>query len=113
MRIIKDSARFLRINVEIFQAEDGIECLYIVYKCLNEGIKISMIFSDETMYYMRGTRSYEILNEILTAKGCYQIPFILVTAYEELLNNSSNSFKVVSKPLSKSQVEMALKLLFS
>ncbi len=111
LRIIEDSARRLQIKVEIFQAEDGLECIYIVYKCLNEGIKISLIFSDETMYYMRGTKSYEIISEILTAKNIPHIPFILVTAYEELLHHSDNNFKVISKPLSKSNTEMALKLL--
>jgi CheY-like chemotaxis protein len=109
IRIIREVSFSHNLNIEIFQAEDGIECVYLVYKLLNEGIKISLIFSDETMYYMRGTKSYEIVKDILCSKNISPIPFILVTAYEDYSYPNDVNLKIISKPLSKSSTEMVMK----
>jgi hypothetical protein len=63
-----------------------------------------MIFSDENMNFINGTRSSEIILEILERKRIVEIPFYLVTAYDKTLIETktvSSIKQVLSKPLSK------------
>lgn len=104
IRILQKISDKLNIKLNIIEADDGIECLYIVYKCITQGIKISMIFSDENMLFIKGSKCSEILWEILNIKNISSIPFFLVTAYD---NSMKDIFKskyvtdILSKPLSR------------
>lgn len=112
-RLLKKLSKSLGIPINIVEAEDGAECIYITYKCFKKGIKISCIFSDETMNFMKGSNAAEYLYNTFNSKNLNRIPFYLVTAYEDksTLNklNSDNVDHVFSKPLRKENVENILK----
>ena len=104
VRILQSVADELGIRLNVIEAEDGIECLFIVYKCIAQGIKISMVFSDENMNFIKGSRSSELLWEILQMKNMSCIPFYLVTAYDNSMIKKCKTesiSQVLSKPLSK------------
>jgi response regulator RpfG family c-di-GMP phosphodiesterase len=103
IRIIENASLSLKINLNIFEAEDGIETIFIFYKLIKQGIKISMIFSDETMQYMKGVRTYKIIKEILEDKNLQMIPFFLVTALSDMTFEDSE-LKILSKPLKEEMV---------
>lgn len=104
VRILHNISNELNIKINIIEAEDGLETIYLIYKAAIQGIRISMIFSDENMNFINGTRSSEIILEILERKRLVEIPFFLVTAYDNSLLKSKtncNIKQVLSKPLSK------------
>jgi response regulator RpfG family c-di-GMP phosphodiesterase len=104
VRTLKNIGNLLNINLNILEAEDGVETTYLVYKAANMGIKISFIFSDECMNFMNGLRSSNIIKELIEKKGLAHIPFYLVTAYEGNLldeNCTKDVTKIFSKPLNK------------
>jgi len=104
IRIISNVSKELGIKINIIEAEDGLECIYLLYKSLTQGVKISMIFSDENMNFMNGSRSCHLVAEILQRKNMSEIPFYLVTAYDEsMFDNKIMNYvkKVLSKPLVK------------
>jgi CheY-like chemotaxis protein len=104
VRILNTVSKTLNVKINIIEAEDGLELIYLIFKCVTQGVSISMILSDENMNFMNGSRSSEILKEILTKKKITDIPFYLVTAYD---NNLIEKFispsidQVLSKPLTK------------
>jgi hypothetical protein len=64
-----------------------------------------MIFSDENMTFIKGSRCSELLGEVLNLKNISSIPFYLVTAYDNTMIKmypTKNITEIVSKPLSKS-----------
>jgi len=84
------------------EAQDGIETLQLIYKCLSEGIKISIIFSDENMNFINGIQSCNILNDILNKKNIQKIPFYLLTSFDnKILEENEEITKVLEKPLRK------------
>jgi signal transduction histidine kinase/CheY-like chemotaxis protein len=110
-RLITQVAKNFRTVVNIIQADDGIECLYIVYKSIRLGVKISLIFSDQSMHFLSGSESAEMIHKI-TRKAHINIPFYLVTAYED--KNMLNKFKtdfitdVITKPMNLNQMKLIL-----
>lgn len=71
---MNDCANTLNTKLNIIEAEDGIECLYNIYKSIKDGEEISMIISDHSMNFMIGTTCEQILNELFL-KNLNQIPF--------------------------------------
>lgn len=106
VRILYNTSKALNIKINIIEAEDGLECIYLVYKCVTQGVKISMILSDENMNFMYGSRSAEILKEIISKKRIAEIPFYLLTAYDNTLIEKYISpciSQILSKPLTKDE----------
>lgn len=105
IRMIKNSAKELNVEINIIEAKDGIEVLYIMYTIINDGNKITAILSDETMDFLRGSECSKIINSIQVNKGFDSIPFFILTAYEDsnTINElkSCNILEVFTKPLSK------------
>ena len=102
IRAIQKVSNELSIRTNIIEAEDGVEVIYLIYKSLTKGIKISIIISDENMNFLNGSKCSEIIREISSKKHCI-IPFYLVTAYEfDSINHYIGACvdKVFSKPLS-------------
>jgi signal transduction histidine kinase len=102
-------ARELNININIVQAQDGIECLYLVYNSIKLGIKVVLILSDQTLQHMNGVEcSKEVYK--LTSKVNQNIPFYLVTAYEDktLLSGLDCITGIISKPLNVAQAKLIL-----
>ena len=65
IRNISIVADKLRLNINIIELEDGVETIFAVYKCISQGIVISMILSDETMNFLSGSKSSEITKTYL------------------------------------------------
>jgi len=79
---------------------------------LSKGIKISSIISDETMPFLKGSSSAQILGQILFNLHTPKIAFYLLTAYEDsqtlnALKNSHMDF-IYSKPLKNNCAEFIL-----
>jgi hypothetical protein len=87
------------IKINIIQVEDGIETLFAVYKCLSKGVKINFIISDESMNFMKGSESSNVVNSLVEKKGGVLIPFYLVTAYDSLNFHGLHNMKIIPKPL--------------
>ena len=103
-RILQNVSKSLNMKVNIIEAEDGLETMFLVYKCISQGIKLSMIISDENMRFMYGSRSAEILEEIVCKNRIAEIPFYLLTAYDNTLIEkyiSSSISQILTKPLTK------------
>jgi DNA-binding LytR/AlgR family response regulator len=104
VRIINSISKTLDVKINIIEAEDGVETAYLVYKAATQGVKISMIFSDENMNFFSGTQSSKVVRDITNKKRIENIPFYLVTAYDNNFINILNVdgvTQILDKPLSK------------
>jgi signal transduction histidine kinase len=105
VRIIKKVAKNEKLKVNVFEAEDGVESIYLTYKFISNGIKISAFFSDETMNYINGSQSSQVIKEIFDNHNLSPAPFFLLTAIQGL---DLKSYKLIKglypKPVSKSQI---------
>jgi CheY-like chemotaxis protein len=104
VRIINSVCKSLDIKINILEAEDGVETIYLVYKALLQGHKISLIFSDENMNFISGISSSSIIRDLTNKKKMSDIPFYLVTAYDSSHLNKkimSSVNCVYEKPLSR------------
>lgn len=110
IRILSEVCIAENITMNIIEAEDGIECIYAFYKCLKKGIKIHLIFSDETMNFMNGIKTAQNLRDITKEKNLQLAPFYLVTAYDDAFINlksdilSGSLTKFLSKPLNREDI---------
>ncbi len=104
IRCIDSACKDLKVPFRVIESEDGIETYFLFYKCLLEGIKIDIIFSDECMIYQKGSRTSELINELSIMKNLSFTPFYLVTAYEKefIKANNKGLTDILPKPLSKS-----------
>jgi signal transduction histidine kinase len=102
--------------LNILEAEDGIECLYYLFLCNKKGIKVSAIFSDQTMNYLDGSYILSILNTLVAKKSINSIPFYIVTAYEDegtlLVLRDALPKEIYTKPLKRKIVEKIIKELY-
>jgi CheY-like chemotaxis protein len=111
IRILHNLSISLKIKLNIIEADDGLETLYLVYRCITQGVRISMIISDENMNFMYGSRTAEILTEIISRKRIAEIPFYLLTAYDNILIQkyiSSSIRQILTKPLTKDTARILL-----
>lgn len=107
IRTLKSISKEYNISLNIEQAADGIEALFIIYKYLNDGLTIDTIITDETMTYLNGTILSEIYIKFIKSKTQSNIPIYLLTAYEDsntILNIKNEMIfeSIFTKPLSKS-----------
>ena len=98
IRILNKTAESMQINIKIIEAEDGIECLYHVYKLIKKGLKLKAIISDEMMSHLNGSKSAEILKSLKNLRS-ESIPFYLLTAYPDVKSEFIDY--LLSKPLNK------------
>jgi response regulator RpfG family c-di-GMP phosphodiesterase len=104
IRTLKNVSKSLNLNVNIIETVDGVETLSLVYKYLNMGTKISLIFSDENMNCMNGTKSCDLIKELLVRKKSEDIPFYMLTACEGIVSNPNsrcNVTRILEKPLER------------
>lgn len=87
----------------IISATDGIEALQIYLNCINNGCPVDIILSDQTMNFMCGTQLAILVNKEID--GFYRkTKFYLVTAYENMLDDTNIITAVLNKPLTKSKL---------
>jgi two-component SAPR family response regulator len=106
-RIIISISQQLGLKINIIESSDGMETAYLVYKAAIKGIKISLIFSDENMYFLNGTQSANIILEMTKKIEISEIPFYLVTSYNHYFfesQNIKNIKKIINKPLCKNDL---------
>ena len=108
-RLITIFAKKNNIKVNFIEAEDGFECLYLLYICIKKGVKISCVISDQTMNYLDGTVTAKVLKELAHSDKMFSIPFYILTAYED--ENIIKKLKlspitnIFSKPINKIFIE--------
>lgn len=109
IRTLIKVANKLKININIFEVEDGVECLFAMYKLIKWGLNIDIIFSDQTMNYMNGTECASLIEQIFLKKTKIYTPFYLVTAYGNTgIEINGNIKEVLAKPLSEKCIERIL-----
>jgi hypothetical protein len=104
IRLLKTSARELDLKINIIEAQDGIETIFILYRALSIGLDISRIISDENMIFLNGLKCSQILYDISVKQKKILTPFYLLTAYEDAYLEASTTGTVKSvhsKPLNK------------
>ena len=101
--------------VNIYELEDGFECLYCIYYLNLNGIKLDFIIIDETMKFMSGSMCSEILDKC-SHNSIFQIDSIFIlSAYELEFLKDKYSFipsvkYVFNKPLTVGSIDTLLKL---
>jgi len=111
-RLISDFANKKNVNITFIEAEDGLECLYIVYICFRKGIKISCVISDQSMLNLNGCITATILKKLTNSEIYDELPFYILTAYED--ESTINNLKLApitnlfSKPIKKEHIDQIL-----
>jgi signal transduction histidine kinase/CheY-like chemotaxis protein len=112
IRLLRQYFKRNNLNIEIQEASDGIECLYLYYNTLNNGKELALIVSDQTMTFMSGTTCAEVLHDVIKGNGLRTVPFVILTAYELSSINVGNSvLDILTKPLTNNSIEKLVKYL--
>jgi nitrogen-specific signal transduction histidine kinase len=108
IRMLSKISKETNRKICVLEAEDGIECLYLVFKCIKIGIHISFIMSDDIMEFIKGVKSAELLKNMLEHKFP-PIPFYLLSGmlyeddYKKQYSLSISEFLV--KPIRQDKVK--------
>jgi signal transduction histidine kinase/CheY-like chemotaxis protein len=106
VRIIKSYCDSNDLKINIREAEDGIECLFLYYQSMKKGKPVSFIVSDQTMNVMDGSMCAAILHDIANARQLQPVPFFILTAYENFSVKNGNTVRsIYSKPLTKNNID--------
>jgi signal transduction histidine kinase/CheY-like chemotaxis protein len=112
IRLLKRLFNKRGLDIDIQEASDGIECLYLYYLSFMQGNSISLIISDQTMTVMNGITCADILYDISKSIGSRCVPFVLLTAYELSTINMKNSIVgCFTKPISECSLDKIIKLI--
>jgi signal transduction histidine kinase/CheY-like chemotaxis protein len=109
LRVLKHTANKLKINCTFVEAEDGVECISIVYNLLKDGKRIDGIISDEMMNHMNGSTTAEILKKLKNLNS-QLIPFYLLSALTDFNNNYIDYF--ISKPIVEKEAKKIFKAFY-
>jgi len=102
-----------KIEFEIEECSDGIECLYKLYLGTINGIKYDLILTDETMNFMKGSSMAKIIKSLAKENLIKDIKIFMITSYEaETLSKKYFDVidKVLTKPLTYQMLEAILNL---
>ena len=112
IRILEKVALEINKKINILESEDGLETLYILFKNINNGIRLDGILTDENMKFMNGTDTSKILKNIVEKNGNFNVPIFLLSAYEDkkCIDGIEYFQEIFSKPLNKNSAEKILKL---
>jgi signal transduction histidine kinase len=98
VRMITEYCKKKGKDHKIFEAGDGLECLGLYYQTFKQGLKVLFIISDQSMTFLNGADSAKILYELNREKGMVEIPFFILTAYEQFALDSGVR-GIYTKPL--------------
>jgi signal transduction histidine kinase len=109
IRLIHDTFENLNFPFILIEADDGAECIFLVYRLISLGLKISLISSDQTMNYILGSTAADIISGMCKKTNIPKIPYVLLSAFNQFEHNDSVD-KFISKPLTKNKINELLKL---
>jgi signal transduction histidine kinase len=111
MRLLSKAFKEKNLSINIIEASDGIDCLNIYYSFIKDGKSVSCILSDETMVYMNGSNTAQLIDNIAKNKNILHVPFYILSAYENLSLGSAKSAidNIFTKPLRKQYIEEIIK----
>ena len=91
------------LEINIIEANDGIECIFAMYLANLNKIKINFIITDENMNYINGTNASEIIKNIIKNGKFGDVPIFMSTANLKNLTVAKPDIikKVFSKPMDK------------
>lgn len=109
IRNFKKAGTKLNAKLTILESEDGVETLYLIYKCIIQGDKIAGIITDETMKIMKGSNTADVIRNLMDTK--LDLWIYLVSAYEDksMINNRNLFDEIFSKPLKLNSAEKIIK----
>jgi signal transduction histidine kinase/CheY-like chemotaxis protein len=104
VRLLTKLFRQKDINVKIYEASDGVECLSYYYKYFSNEIEIDFILSDESMNLLSGVKCANIIQDLESQSGSKHVPFFILSAYDGMKIDSGIE-KAFTKPLNKQDIE--------
>jgi signal transduction histidine kinase len=99
-------------EVEILEADDGLEALHLIYQSLNAGKVIECIMMDETMKYLCGSLCASFIKNLVELQLVPAIPVFLVTAYLDKFTDEDIHAKGIAKVFSKPLTNCVLSEIF-
>jgi signal transduction histidine kinase/CheY-like chemotaxis protein len=111
MRLLSKAFKEKNLSINIIEASDGIDCLNIYYNFIKDGKTVSCILCDETMVYMNGSNTAQLIDNISKNKNILHVPFYILSAYENLSLSSAKSAidNIFTKPLRKQYIDEIIK----
>jgi signal transduction histidine kinase/CheY-like chemotaxis protein len=109
-RVLSNLFALKSYKLNIYEATDGIECLFNYYKYIKEGVKLSFIVSDESMDYMGGIECAGIIKKIEDQCNVTHVPFFILSAYD-YLRECNGVDKVFMKPLNRLDIDRMIELI--
>lgn len=87
-------------NFQVYECEDGFDCLNYIYQAKLVGINFDYIITDQTMNFITGTLLSDIIRLLVENKVINDIKIFLLTSYStNLFEKQSHRFSnVFSKP---------------
>ena len=99
-------------RIKVIIARDGIDCLWKVRETAKNGGHFDLLIIDETMPFLSGSNTIELLNNIMQKKEVKKFPIVSVTAYfdESTMEDIKKKFAndVFNKPLNLKKLEEIL-----
>lgn len=103
INIIKKYSKKEKCKIIVDEATDGADCLYKLYLGYLKGFKYDVILTDETMNFMNGSFTSNIIKTLIKEHILGNLVIIMITSYDpNLIENSTlgkHMDNIYSKPL--------------
>jgi len=115
INLIRKFFKNKNIDFQVFECEDGFDCLSYIYQGKLVGIDFDFIITDQTMNYITGTLLSEIVGLLIEHKIIKEIKIFLVTSYSANLFDKQKNIinKVFSKPFRMEHLDFIFKNLIN
>jgi signal transduction histidine kinase len=108
VKIIQKYFKKIDRQVEIIECNDGVECLYQLFKGIQNGTQFDYIITDETMNFMRGSLMAQTVKSLTSDNVLYSIKIFMITSYESssIIERFGNIVDgIVTKPLTPENIK--------
>jgi DNA-binding NarL/FixJ family response regulator len=106
--IIEEISNKMNIDIDIELGEDGIDLLNQVITSQRQGFTYTLIFVDENMNFMNGSKAIGIIRELEKDQKIKRNNIVTVTAFEDEATKSNimnaGSDIILSKPCRASKI---------
>ncbi len=102
MRLLLKYSKDKNLEFLIIEAKDGVEMITAIYLSQKRNIKVDIIISDESMKFMNGSLSSNIMERLCLGNIIRDIPIFISTAYGNGIDKnkfSKSVKKIYSKPI--------------